>query len=82
MIVTKEPLKCGSFFCQFLANQMSYRTNSDNKFREGTTISARNNPEVAMVIVKYYQRIYYCVVTGDGSKKQHAFFEHELLENL
>lgn len=61
---------------------MSYRTNSDNKFTVGTSICSKVNPDVSMVIEKYYQRIYYCVIAGDASKRQHAFFERELISNL
>jgi hypothetical protein len=58
---------------------MSYRTNSDNIFAEGTIITAKQNPSVKLKIIKYYQRIYYCALVGDEARKQLAYFEGELL---
>lgn len=56
---------------------MSYRTNSDNIYAEGTFITAKGNP-LKLKIVKYYQRIYYCAVVGAEGRKQLAYFEREL----
>jgi len=58
---------------------MSYRTNSDNIFAEGTMITARENPSLELKIMKYRQRIYYCAIAGDADKKQLAYFERELI---
>lgn len=58
---------------------MSYRTNADNVFKEGTVITANADPGVKLLIRKYYQRIYYCYVIGDDARKQLAYFERELI---
>ena len=58
---------------------MSYRTNADNKYKTGTFIRGRKAPGVKLVIVKYYQRTYYCAVAGDPASKQLTYFERELL---
>lgn len=58
---------------------MSYRTNSDNIYPEGILISAKENPSLSLKIMKYYQRIYYCAVVGEETRKQLAYFERELI---
>jgi hypothetical protein len=58
---------------------MSYRTNTDNIYKEGMVITAKENPAVKLVIMKYYQRIYYCAVEGNTTGKQLAYFEKELI---
>lgn len=57
---------------------MSYRTNSDNIYPEGTLLTAKADPSLQLRVEKYYQRIYYCAVVGDEDKKQLAYFEREL----
>jgi hypothetical protein len=57
---------------------MSYRTNTDNIYPEGSLITANENPARQLKIVKYYQRIYYCAVVGEEDTKQLAYFEREL----
>jgi hypothetical protein len=58
---------------------MSYQTKNDNIFPEGTLITAKANPSLPLKIMKYNQRIYYCAVVGDESKKQLVYFERELI---
>ncbi len=58
---------------------MSYRTNTDNIYEEGTLITAKSHPLRQLRIVKYYQRIYYCAIVGDEMTKQLVYFERELL---
>ena len=59
---------------------MSYRTNSDNIYAEGTLITAKVNPSLMLKIMKYYQRTYYCAVVGDEDKKHLAYFKRELAQ--
>jgi len=59
---------------------MSYRTNSDNIYAEGTLITAKVNPSLKLKIVKYYQRTYYCAVVGDEDGRHLAYFERELVQ--
>lgn len=58
---------------------MSYRTNNDNIYKEGTMITAKVDPELKLIITKYYQRIYYCAVVAEPDRKQFAYFERELI---
>jgi hypothetical protein len=58
---------------------MSYKTNTDNIYKEGTIITAKVAPGVKLIITKYYQRTYYCNVVGDPDKKQLVYFERELI---
>jgi len=57
---------------------MSYRTNTDNIYPEGMLVTAKINPSIQLVIVKYLQRIYYCARVGDEHGKQQAYFEREI----
>lgn len=61
---------------------MSYRTNSDNIYAEGSFITAKENPSLKLIIMKYYQRIYYCAVVGNEDRKQLAYFERELISPI
>ena len=58
---------------------MSYQTNKDNVYPEGSFIAAKENPSIQLKIVAYKQRIYYCAVVGDEERKQLAYFERELV---
>ena len=59
---------------------MSYKTNSDNIYAEGTLITAKVDPSLKLKIMKYYQRTYYCEVVGDEDRKHFAYFERELVQ--
>ena len=52
---------------------------NDNIYKAGTLIAAKANPELALVIRHYYQRIYYCEVVGEPDHKHLAYFERELI---
>jgi hypothetical protein len=58
---------------------MGNGTDNDNIYKVGTMITAKDDPGLSLVIVKYYQRIYYCSVTGEPDRKQLAYFERELI---
>lgn len=58
---------------------MSYRTNTDNIYPEGSLITAKEAPSVQLKIVAYNQRIYYCAVVGDEGRKQLTYYERELI---
>jgi hypothetical protein len=59
---------------------MSYQTSTDNIYPNGAVITAKENPSLKLIITKYYQRIYYCAVVGDESRKQLVYFERELMQ--
>jgi hypothetical protein len=58
---------------------MSYKTNNDNIYKVGTIVTAKADPELKLIIMKYYQRTYYCAVVNDPSHKHFAYFEKELI---
>ena len=55
---------------------------ADNRYQEGTIISARVSPSVKLKITRYYQRIYYCALVSEPNHKQFAYFERELIPPL
>jgi hypothetical protein len=57
---------------------MSYQTNSDNIYPEGTLVTAKVYPSLTLKVVRYYQRIYYCAVVGHEDRKHLVYFEREL----
>lgn len=58
---------------------MTDRLIKDNRYEEGSIISAKANPEVKLLIIKYLQRIYYCVEVNHPEQKQLVYFERELV---
>lgn len=52
---------------------------NDNAYPVGTTIYAKVDPSLQLVIAQYYQRIYYCAVVGNPDHKHFAYFERELI---
>jgi hypothetical protein len=57
---------------------MSYRPKDDNIFKQGTLITAKENPALQLIIVNYYQRIYYCADAQHPDGRQRVYFEREL----
>lgn len=58
---------------------MRDRNKSDNIYKEGTVITAQENPELNLVITKYCQRIYYCQTVDAPLVRQFAYFERNLV---
>jgi hypothetical protein len=58
---------------------MGYKTHSDNIYKEGTIIRAKVKPELDLIIMRYFQRTYYCGVVGDATRQQLTYFERELI---
>ena len=58
---------------------MPDQKNNDNLYKEGALVVAKMYPEVRLRIVRYYQRIYYCSVVGDETRKHLVYFERELV---
>jgi len=54
----------------------------ENIYMEGTIITAKVAPMDELVIVRYYQRIYYCKLVSDPGQKLLAYFERELINPL
>jgi len=51
----------------------------DNLYQEGSVISAKVNPSLELMIMKYRQRIYYCSVVDHPELNNFAYFEKELI---
>ena len=60
-------------------NIMCYKRHTVNISKDGTLIRAKANPDLELVIQRYYQRTYYCGVVGDSSREQLTYFERELI---
>jgi hypothetical protein len=51
----------------------------DNKYEEGSRITAIEAPTVQLTILHYIRRIYYCERVGDETHKLLSYFERELI---
>jgi hypothetical protein len=58
---------------------MRERDPRDNTYEEGTRITAKENPNLQLIITKYSQRIYYCAAVNDTTGKMYAYFERNLI---
>jgi hypothetical protein len=58
---------------------MATTMENDNIYKPGTIVAAKADPGLSLVIVRYYQRIYYCAVAGEPERKHFAYFERELI---
>jgi hypothetical protein len=58
---------------------MSQSSDVDNTYKVGTVIYAKSNPVLKLIIERYYQRIYYCSVAEEPTRKYFAYFERELI---
>jgi len=50
----------------------------ENKYKEGQVVHANENPGLKLVIRRYVDRIYYCKVQEDLTRKELAYFERQL----
>lgn len=50
----------------------------ENKYKEGEVVHARVNPDLKLVIRRYVDRIYYCKVQEDLTRKELVYFEREI----
>jgi len=51
----------------------------DNLYEEGSIITAKENPDLKLVITKYCQRIYHCRPVGEPDGRAFAYFERNLI---
>jgi hypothetical protein len=58
---------------------MSYKSNTDNIYKEGTIIRAKRKPDVELIIMRYFHRTYYCAPVENRSQAHLAYFERELI---
>jgi hypothetical protein len=52
----------------------------ENKFKEGEVVCALVNPTLKLVIRRYVDRIYYCKIQEDLTRKELVYFERELMD--
>jgi len=58
---------------------MSYRSIFDNPFEVGTIITAKVNPGLKLLIMRYFQGIYYCVEVGNAGGKLLTYREKDFV---
>jgi len=51
---------------------------NDNKYQEGEVVFAISSPSEKLVIRRYVDRIYYCIISSHPDQKELPFFEREL----
>lgn len=54
--------------------------NTDNNYKIGDVVYAKENTKQKLIIDDYKQKIYYCIIDGQPNKKQLVYFERELLD--
>jgi hypothetical protein len=54
--------------------------NTDNAYKIGTFIQAKESPDRKLLIEAYQQRIYYCSVVDQPNARQLVYFERELVQ--
>lgn len=50
----------------------------ENKYKERQVVYAKVDPWLKLVIRRYVDRIYYCKVQDDPTRKELAYFEPEI----
>ena len=55
------------------------RNHMDNLYEEGSIVTAKENPELKLIITKYCQRIYHCRAVGEPEGRAFAYFETNLI---
>jgi hypothetical protein len=50
----------------------------ENKYKEGQVVYAKVDPGLKLVIRRYVDRIYYCKVQNDPTRKELVYFEREI----
>lgn len=59
-----------------------FKTSLDNKYKEGEIVYAKECPDIALIIRRYVNRIYYCKMVGDPENDEMVYYERELMEAL
>lgn len=53
----------------------------ENKYKEGDVVYAKLDPTLKLVIRRYVDRIYYCVIQQFPARKELVYFERELMSD-
>jgi hypothetical protein len=59
-----------------------YKRASKNKFKKGEVVFAKVAPTIKLVVRRYVDRIYYCIVQDINVHKELVYFERELMGGL
>ena len=54
----------------------------ENKYKEGDVVYAKIDPTLKLVIRRYVNKIYYCTVQEDLTRKEFVYFERELKADI
>jgi hypothetical protein len=53
-----------------------------NRYNAGDIVSAKENPNLKLVIRRYIDQIYYCKIQDNPEKEDLVYFERELVDDL
>ena len=53
----------------------------ENKYKKDEVVYERIRPALKLVIRRYVDRIYYCMVQENPTRKELVYFERELMAN-
>ena len=54
----------------------------ENKFKSGEIVIERIRPSLKLIVSRYVNGIYYCLIEERSSKKELVYFERELVGYL
>lgn len=52
-----------------------------NKYRAGDTVYAKVNTSLKLIVRRYVDRVYYCIIHDSPNLKELVYFERELMDN-
>jgi hypothetical protein len=58
---------------------MTHRSIFDIRFEVGTIITAKVNPGLKLLIMRYFEGIYYCAVVGNAGSKLLTYRENDFI---
>lgn len=58
---------------------MNHKRTNNNLYKAGTVISAKADPHVKLVIMKYIHHTYYCSVLGNAAINYLKYLEKDLI---
>jgi hypothetical protein len=58
---------------------MHFNGYNDNIYQTGTVVTAKENPNRRLLIMKYVHRIYYCAVIGNAAVNHLTYHERDLV---
>jgi hypothetical protein len=54
----------------------------ENKYKSGEIVSERIRPSLKLIVSRYVNGIYYCLMQERNSKKELVYFERELVSGM